>query len=285
MTQIFKLSLVINPLQNVILPTPSSKVIKYLILSNQFLPSLKPLLISRDKYKPVFVSNLGVNGERIIDRGRGVKSDTPLKAFISFSGLNPSILFSEADRGGNFKTPYGEFYLSVNNIEIVDVKGLEESIERSLKKNINIAFKSPALLSSKLLLPPSLKEKFKNVDVGLSTLPSVGLVAAHAYKMYCNVIGKREIESNAFKLGVMANALSRVIGYNLRPVTIEIGEDEKGNPRKTRGVVGWVEFDIPYVKLKRAVIKYLIIASYLGIGRSRGIGLGEIEVNFVSVSQ
>ena len=141
-------------------------------------------------------------------------------------------------------------------------------------------FKSPAILSLKLLLPPSLKEKYISINVGLSTLPSVGLLVAHAFNLYCNVIGKREIESRTFKLGVLANALSRVVGYNIKPVTAVIVEDSKGNQRKTRGIVGWLELDIPYEKLKRVALKYLIVASYLGIGRSRGIGFGEIELTF-----
>lgn len=79
---------------------------------------------------------------------------------------------------------------------------------------------------------------------------------------------------------VLANALSRVVGYNLKPVTAVIGEDSKGNQRKTRGSIGWIEFDVPNEKLKRAVLKYLVVASYLGIGRNRGIRFGEIELIF-----
>ena len=280
MTQVFKITLVLNPLQNVILPTPSSKVIKNLISSDQLFPSLKPLVFSRDKYKPLFISNLGLNGKRIIDRNREINANTPLKATISFSNVDPSSLISETGREGKFSTPYGEFYVSVDNVEIVDINELNQEVEKNLDKNINVVFKSPALLSSKLLLPPSIKERFEDIDVGLSTLPSVGLISAHAYNIYCNVIGKKEIENRAFKVGVLSNALSRVVGYNLRPVTASIGEDSKGRPRNTRGVIGWIKFDIPYERLKRRVLKYLIVASYLGIGRSRGIGFGEIEVSF-----
>jgi CRISPR-associated endoribonuclease Cas6 len=66
--------------------------------------------------------------------------------------------------------------------------------------------------------------------------------------------------------------------YNLKPVTVVIGEDGKGNLRITRGFVGWMEFDIVYEKLKRAVTKYLLVTSVLGIGRSRGVGFGEVRV-------
>jgi len=280
MTQVFRITLVLIPLHNVVLPTPSSKVVKYLISSGQLFPSLKPLVFSRDKYKPLFISNLGLNGKRIIERNREINANIPLKASISFSGIDPSSLISEASKEGKFSTTYGEFYISVDNVEIVDINELKQEIEKNLDKNINVVFRSPAILSSKLLLPPSAKERFEDIDVGFSPLPSVGLISAHAYNIYCNVIGKKEIENRAFKLGVLSNALSRVVGYNLRPVTAVIGEDSKGRPRYTRGVVGWIKFDIPYEKLKISMLKYLIVASYLGIGRSRGIGFGEIEVSF-----
>lgn len=70
----------------------------------------------------------------------------------------------------------------------------------------------------------------------------------------------------------------------MKPLTVIIGEDSKGNLRTIRGFVGWIEFDIVYEKLKRAVTKYLLVASVLGIGRSRGIGFGEIRVELKSQS-
>ena len=270
---IYRVNLTIIPLHNMILPTPSSKVIKYLILSGKFMPSLRHLVTSRDKYKPLLITNLGKDGKRITNGERGViNAGTQLNAFIAFSNAKSS-LFSEI-RGGEFMTPYGEFYIRANNVESIDIDRIEQKIVEYLDKNIDITFITPAILSSKLLLPPSMKEKFKDINVGFSTLPSVGLIVAHAYNLYCNVIGKKEIENKAFKLAVLANALSRVIGYNLIPVTTGISKN-----RKPRGVIGWIKFDIPYEKLKRRVLKYLIVASYLGIGRSRGIGFGEIKIN------
>jgi len=71
---IYRLTFTVTPLQATILPTPSSKVLKYLISSGQLLPSLKPLVLSRDKYKPIFISNLGTDGKRTIKRSEATEN-------------------------------------------------------------------------------------------------------------------------------------------------------------------------------------------------------------------
>lgn len=280
MPLIFKIGYNVIPLQDVILPTPSSKVLKYLIQSGKLLPSLNNLITSRDKYKPIFISHLGLNQRRIF------QTNGNLKTISRGSKLSSTIAFStqvnvlpELDEGV-FETIYGKFHITIESVEIVEVEKLKEEVEKHMNDNIRVRFISPTLLSSKVLLPPSLSERYKRVNAGYSTLPSVGLIVAYAYNVYCNLIGKKEVEVRAFKFGVISNALSRIIGYDLHPVTIVIGEDSKGNLRKARGVMGWIEFDIPDEKLKRRALRYLLASSYLGIGRSRGIKFGEIRLEF-----
>ncbi|AGJ61859.1 CRISPR-associated endoribonuclease Cas6 [Saccharolobus islandicus] len=286
MPLIFKIGYNVIPLQDVILPTPSSKVLKYLIQSGRLLPSLKDLITSRDKYKPIFISHLGFNQRRIFQTNGNLKSITKgsrLSSIIAFSSQS-DVLPEVADES-IFETVYGKFHIMIESIEIVEVEKLKEEVEKHMNDNIRVRFVSPTLLSSKVLLPPSLSERYKKIDAGYSTLPSVGLIVAYAYNVYCNLIGKKEVEVRAFKFGILSNALSRIIGYDLHPVTVAIGEDSKGNLRKARGVMGWIEFDIPDKRLKRRVLKYLLTSSYLGIGRSRGIGFGEIRLEFRKIEE
>ncbi|QGA53926.1 CRISPR-associated endoribonuclease Cas6 [Sulfolobus sp. E5-1-F] len=281
MPLIFRIRYSVTPLQDVILPTPSSKVLKYLIQSGKVLPSLRDLIASRDKYKLIFISHLGSNQRRIFQTNgslKTVKKGTRLSSTIAFS-TETNVLTEIVDEGV-FDTVYGKFHLKIEDVEIVDVEKLNKGVENYMKDNIVVRFISPAILSSKVLLPPSLSERYKKIDAGYSTLPSVGLIVAYAYKTYCNLIGKKEIDVRAFKLGVLSNALSRIVGYDLHPVTVTIGEDSKGNLRKARGVMGWIEFDIPEERLKRRVLRYLLSSSYFGIGKSRGIGFGEVAVEF-----
>ncbi|QXJ28873.1 CRISPR-associated endoribonuclease Cas6 [Saccharolobus shibatae B12] len=280
MPLIFKIGYNVIPLQDVILPTPSSKVLKYLIQSGKLLPSLKELITSRDKYKPIFISHLGFNQRRIFQTNGNLKTinkGSRLSSTIAFS-TQANVLPEVTE--GVFETVYGKFHIMIESVEIVEVEKLKEEVEKHMNDNIRVRFVSPTLLSSKVLLPPSLSERYKRVDAGYSTLPSVGLIVAYAYNVYCNLIGKKEVEVRAFKLGVLSNALSRIMGYDLHPVTVAIGEDSKGNLRKARGVMGWIEFDIPDQKLKRRALRYLLASAYLGIGRSRGIGFGEIRLEF-----
>ncbi|WP_338602576.1 CRISPR system precrRNA processing endoribonuclease RAMP protein Cas6 [Sulfolobus tengchongensis] len=275
---IFKVNYSLIPLHDVILPVPSSKVLKNLILSGKFLPSLAKLVESEIKSKPLFISALG-NGEfRYLssDDVMSVKANSKLNGFISFPYVEK--VYNEISEGV-YETPYGKFSLIINSIEILDIQSIR--VEDYMNNNIYVEFVTPALLSSKVLLPPSLKEKYKKIKPGFSLLPSVGLILAYAYRSYYSILGRtdeQEWSIRAFKLGVLSNALAKIVGFNLSPKTVLIGRDDRNNLRKSRGVVGWIEFDIAERKMKKLAIKYLIISSYLGLGRSRGIGLGEIKV-------
>lgn len=272
---IYRVNLTVTPLHNVVLPTLSSKVIKYLIASQQFLPELKQLVLTEDKYKPIFISNLRDNERIFLDKERGVKANTELKAFVSFYSETVPPTF--ASRGGIYNTPYGKFAINIDNIKIIDLSEISKEIEKNIDKNIKATFKTPVVLSPKLFLPPSLKDKFVNISNIITTLPPPGLISAYAYNLYCSILGKRIIEEKEFKLATLVNGLSIVTSYNMRPLTVDIGKN-----RKNRGAVGWIEFDIVYEKLKRKVMKYLLVASYLGLGKGRGIGLGETEISFLS---
>lgn len=265
------------PQRDSVLPPLSSKVVKELILSGKLLPSLSSLVRSRDKDKPLFISNLIVNGRRLFNRRDGdvvfVEAGTRLKFFVSFPYYD---YFVSELRSGLFETRYGDFLVNVSKVQLLDLDELNKVEPNG--KNFLIKFVSPTLLSSKTLLPPSLKEKYKGVKPGYSLIPSVGLVLAYAYKVYSAFLGRKASEEITYRLGVLGNALSKVLGYHLEPVTVVIGRDEKGNLREARGFIGWMEFDIADPSLKRTVIKYLLVSSFLGLGKSRGIGLGEVIV-------
>ncbi|BCS93453.1 CRISPR system precrRNA processing endoribonuclease RAMP protein Cas6 [Metallosphaera javensis (ex Sakai et al. 2022)] len=274
--QLIRMTFTVTPVSDVVLPPLSSKVVKYLVLSNQVLPFLQEMVKSGEKQKPLFISNLEVNGKRLFSTGEpvAVKGGVRMFASVSFPFTKEALNVE----GGKVSTPYGEFQVSLKEITILD-----ESPPASIEGNLKVWFRTPTLLSSKIYLPPFLQERYRRYNAGFSLIPSPGLVVASAYRQYLAVLGKTsgyENDMKTFKLTVMVNALSRVVGYNLHPVTAIIGEDEKGRLRKTRGVMGWMEFDVPG-SLKRRIVKYLEVGSFLGIGRSRGIGLGEISIRLV----
>ncbi|QCO29213.1 CRISPR system precrRNA processing endoribonuclease RAMP protein Cas6 [Metallosphaera sedula] len=274
--QLMKMTFNVTPLHDVVLPPLSSKVLKYLVLSQQVLPFLEELVRSKDKQKPLFISNLALDGKRLYSRGEPitVKAKTRLTGSVTFPFSKEAFNVG----GGRVKTVYGEYEISLKEVSVLD-----ETPSTSTRGNLRVSFLTPALLSSKIYLPPFLREKYRRKKIGFSLIPTPGLVVAYGYRQYLALLGKTDSYENdikTFKLLVMANALSRVVGYRLYPETVVIGEDEKGRLRLTRGVKGWIEFDI-VGKLKESAAKYLEVASFLGIGRSRGIGLGEVHFKMV----
>ncbi|WP_148690346.1 CRISPR system precrRNA processing endoribonuclease RAMP protein Cas6 [Acidianus manzaensis] len=277
--RIVKFTINMTPLQDLILPAPSSRILKTLILQGYIFPSLKDLVKSKDKNKPLFISMVGTQGKRLFSKGEILKISKGQMASssISFPFYEKSIDEIKED---TYDTPFGKIVITVDRIDLLDLSSIKT--EKYLEKNIKIKFLTPPLLTSKVLLPPSLKEKYKSVRSGYSILPSIGLISSYAYKTYLSALGKNEnpeLDTRQFKIGVLTNALSEVFGFSLEPITIIIGRDDKGNLRKTRGPMGWIEFDIKSKKLKKRIIKYLLVSSFLGLGKSRGIGLGEIEIS------
>jgi len=77
----------------------------------------------------------------------------------------------------------------------------------------------------------------------------------------------------------MGTALTEVIGYKTWTETVILGKNEKGVLRKTRGFRGYIVMNIKHKITRKAMERALALAKYLGIGRSRGIGLGEVGID------
>jgi len=277
--RVVKVTYNVIPVHDVLLPPLSSKVIKYLILDGKILPFLKDLVTSRTKNKPLFISNLEFGGRRLFSTGKPlrVKAGSIMRGKVSFP-FTEEVL---GERGGSFRTPYGEFQVSVEVLSVFD--GSDVQVEG---RNFLLEFLTPTLLASKIYLPPSLHERYGKIDSGYALLPTPGLVIAAAYRQYAGLLGttaNQEADQKAFKLLVLGNSLSRVVGFNLRPITAVLGEEE-GRLRKTRGVVGWIEFDV-LGPMKRRAAKYLAYSNYFGLGRGGGVGLGEVQFRVVERSK
>ncbi|WP_264080041.1 CRISPR-associated protein Cas6 [Saccharolobus islandicus] len=137
------------------------------------------LVKSRDKQKPLFISNLGYGDVRLISDGSEVikiNANSRLKATLSFPFLDG--IQNEITEGYMRHLMINFLYL-LNSIEVIDIKSLE-SIDNYKNVNIYVKFLIPTLLSSKVLLPPSLENKYKQVNYGFSLLPSIGLIMAYA---------------------------------------------------------------------------------------------------------
>ncbi len=278
-------------------PPLSSKIIKFLIDSGRFLGFLKDLSLSRDKYKPLFVSNLfTVDGERIYSAAHGDSySPRALRlgeeyfsrvSFVAGQEILDKIV-KEAS-SGRYEYDYGgvriSLMLDVLSIEVVEL----DSLRIDLSDKFMIRFITPTILSPKIMMPPSLADKprYKRIPVANLLLPVPGVVIAYSMKLWNNIAPpeKRFTYPNdrddlyIYKTSVLATIFTEVIDYRLRPETVIIGRDKEGNLRKSRGFKGFITLKINHPRIRAIAEKTLALTKYLGIGRSRGIGLGETDI-------
>lgn len=80
-------------------------------------------------------------------------------------------------------------------------------------------------------------------------------------------------------LGRITDVVIYEVDYSLRASSVVIGKDASGNLRKSRGFMGWVIYrSCAPRKLQFIVGKLLALANIMGLGRSRGVGLGHVTV-------
>lgn len=286
-----RVNLGLRVVRDSILPPLSSKVVKYMIDSGALFTPLRALSSSRDQYKPIFISCLyGENGRRLYRVGSGdnvlyVRGGSRLfsrvSAYVSKDDLDDIVGFS----GGVINTPYGVFDVVVESVEVV---GDLASLYLDLSGGVLLRFVTPAVLSPKVMIPPvkSIMDRYSKIRVGTATLPIPGILFSYALRLW-NRIAPESLRLSrpndkddiySYRIAVMGTALTEIIGHRIRPVTVMIGRDSSGRIRKARGFTGYVEMNIHHKATRKAMERSLALANYLGIGRGRGIGLGEISV-------
>ncbi len=271
----------IECISDVILPPLTSKVLKYII--EKYGPDiLKELTSQRRAFKPIQISPLFIRDKPLYSRGEPIPPiarGTVLNAWISLvsNSLDPSIL----DISGTYNTPYGVIDVSLVEVEVVDVCKLSLDIDKYFK----IEFLTPTVLTAKHMIPPPLKTRSRALPERHRLIPQPSFMFSYLLKFW-NAIAKPEeripsaAASNweAYKLGRLADVTLVEVDYNIRPETVVVGRDSSGKLRRARGFVGWVIYEVLAKKLRDVYAKLLTLANYLGIGRSRGIGLGIVRI-------
>ena len=68
------------------------------------------------------------------------------------------------------------------------------------------------------------------------------------------------------------------VDYSVKPETVIYGKTGDGRLKLVRGFTGWIIYELIYPKLKPIYSKLLALARYMGVGRSRSIGFGQVDV-------
>ncbi|MEM4486943.1 MAG: CRISPR system precrRNA processing endoribonuclease RAMP protein Cas6, partial [Zestosphaera sp.] len=149
-----------------------------------------------------------------------------------------------------------------------------------------IVFTTPTILSVKLMTPPSLRSKVRKLPELHKLIPQPSFILSYLLKLWNSYASPEERipkppynEWAHYKLGRLADITLTEIDYRVRPETVIIGKNKNGTLRKARGFIGWVLYEsIAPKNLHTTYAKLLTLATLTGIGRSRGLGLGQIKI-------
>jgi len=278
-------------LRDAVLPPLSSKVLKYLVETR--CANIKSVVDVKKPFKPLQISML-VKGGRPLYRSGDVEGEvinlragTCLKGRISFAGSYEGRDPLNEFQGliGIIESPYGEFQIDVLSIEFRKL----ESLSLGLTKFFKIEFVTPAVLTAKHMVPPPLRDKSRKLPERHRLLPQPSFIFSYLLKLWNSIAepderipGPGAGDWEAYKLGRLADVTLVEVDYRLRPETVVVGRDSRGRLRRVRGFTGWVVYECLSRRLLPIYDKLLALATYLGVGRSRGIGLGMVRVTGLS---
>jgi len=266
-------------------PPLTSKVIKY-VIEGHTNSILKELTSQIRPFKSIQLSPLFLKGKPLYSAGSPLPTITKgsiLNCWITLAhnDANPRIL----DISDTYRTPYGTVKIKLTEIEVANIT--EETL--GIEKVFKIEFITPTVLTAKYMIPPPLKVKSHKLPEKHKLLPQPSFIFSYLLRFWNSIAGPDERipgpaagDWEAYKLGRLADVTLIEIDYRLRPETVVVGRDSKGRLRKVRGFTGWVIYECLSKKLLPIYSRLLGLANYLGIGRSRGIGLGLVRVRAIT---
>lgn len=267
-------------------PPLTSKVMKSVLIESS--EWFRGVLSSRAPYKPVFVSNLmyeardGVWRPLYARPGRPVflREGAEYRAVVSACapwGAIDNLL----RLGGRYKA-YG-FELLIEPVEasITSLSALMVGVGPGYL--IRLEFLTPTVVSVKHMAPP-MTASARRAPNAYRLVPQPSVIFAYLLRLWNHIARPEDRLPNpaasdltAYTYGRASDLLLTEIDYRIRPETAVIGKDSNGKIREVRGFTGWVTYQLSRRASKKytnILSKLLALAQTLGVGRSRGIGLG-----------
>ena len=278
-------SLRITPLSDVILPPMSSRFLKFLVFESPCFSDVREIVGSRASFKPVTLSVLRRGGRRLYSTtesqgllvaragevlgGRIVVYSKDFPRLQALSGCDGVVSF----HGSNVA-------YTVDEVTVEEVGTITSGISRG--SIFKLVIHTPLLLPTKLMTPPPLtgSRLITSIKGGYKLLPTPSYILSAACREWIGVVkGERVTEHIApYVVGRLADIAIHEVDINIKPVTAVYGRDDKGNLRLVRGVVGYIAYKLESRRLEKTVDKLLAFATRIGLGKSRSIGFGEVEV-------
>jgi hypothetical protein len=146
---------------------------------------------------------------------------------------------------------------------------------------LGVRLHTPTLLSTKLMTPPHLRtskliERIEDLH-RLAVTPAY--ICNEATKLWLALA--KDINPaqspTPYHLGRACDITIGEVDIQLKPETVTY-DREGGKTKRIRGVTGHILYKILTPRITPTIDKILALTTKLGIGRSRSIGFGEIEV-------
>ncbi|MEM2158389.1 MAG: CRISPR system precrRNA processing endoribonuclease RAMP protein Cas6 [Sulfolobales archaeon] len=288
-TSVIAAKYVVIPEDDTVLPPTTSKLIKY--ITEVSCSGLSKLVRSKGFLKPLSISMLFNNNKPLYSvfnpnnqHPLVIRGGVPLTAKVSAVVSNGSLGIEDFKCiEGCWQTPYGNFNLELAELEIIK----PDLLSVGLRKYFKISYLTPTLITAKYMIPPMLKTRSRELPERHKLIPQPSFLFSYLLRLWNSIVGPNEKIPNcsagdleAYKLGRLADITLIEVDYRLRPITVVVGKDDGGRLRTARGFTGWVIYEslTPTNKLHSTFDKLLALAKYLGVGRSRGIGFGMIDI-------
>ncbi len=268
---VIRITVTFRPLRRTVIPPFTAKVSKTIL--NMFSELYRKLSERENSFKPIAVTPL-YRGEQALFKTKKDHNLIMLEegAYYRFSAsivtdeattVNELISLSNPMVGDVFSSP-----ISIEKVKI-EVRDFE-SFGFNKPSAIKISFETPVLLQ----LPS--KKRYMSGRHFLFPIPSLMIGSLIEYwNRHCPA---RMLVKNAYYLTVYSNYALREADFEITPVTVLYDES-----RLIRGFVGWVLYDLRVARNTRSLRKILALldyAQYVGVGRSRAAGFGQIKLKY-----
>ncbi|AOL17555.1 CRISPR-associated endoribonuclease Cas6 [Sulfolobus sp. A20] len=262
---IYSMKFEVEPEHDVLIPPFTSKLGRQILVNMS--KSYSEIVHDPRPYKPVRVSVIkDINERPIFFTGKEkVVLNGRAKYYFTFSFIGNSFFEEILQNPQQVLT----FWQTKFRVQLVDVK-ITENVEIEDARLYKISFLTPTLLQP---IRPPIKRK-KNRFILFPCVPY----------LISSIL--RHWNSNSDEK--ISNVLSsktlyyfREVDYRLRPITAYYGN------KPVRGFVGWTIYQLSArknSKLRDNIRKLLGYANYLGVGKSRAIGFGEVKVTPLTLS-
>ncbi len=277
----------LTPLQDLVLPPLPSKLVKAVILAHG-----GPLarLLARRGFKPLRIAMPRLNGKPLYqttDRRdllmarKGEAMETSITAALPEEEA-AELAWNPPD--GVYETPYSGAKVQVETLE-ASMETIDSISLGGPGRTLRLDFQTTTLLTNRVLLPGEAPAPRMH-----RLYPSPGLLAAYTLRLW-NRVSPRKIyiidgwSQDAAMLARIAEVYMAELDHQIKPETVVIGRDSRGRLRTARGFRGWILYRVASKKLAKILDKTIALATRLGIGRSRALGLGELQAQWTNQKQ